>query len=133
MKKKQVDRPKIYQNWMTEAMAMRRRLVGCPLSVEAQAMWSYLMYRLNAAFWRQPMCLAIGEIAGSLMISSKRARRARHELSEKGFILFEQPQGQPFGFYYMMSCQMPGEIIQCRTPEDVLRDQIAKAADVEEA
>ena len=72
--------------WMQEIRYFYKRQLSFPLSTHAQALWSYLMYRGNEAFWHFPLRLSLMELAGGTKMSVTMVKRARRELEDYGYI-----------------------------------------------
>ena len=94
--------------WMQEIRYFYRRQVSYPLSVHAQALWGYLMYRSNENFWHFPIRLSVYELAGATKMSATMVKRARRELEDGGYLLHEVYGGNKPAGYYMLSCLRPG-------------------------
>ncbi len=73
------------------------------ISPNAQAMWHYLMYRANMNWWHYPLCLNVPELAYALKMSTATVKRARDELTKKGYIRWESPGGARAARYYIIS------------------------------
>jgi len=73
------------------------------LSASAQLMWHYLMYRANENWWHYPLCLNVPEIAFAIKMSIASVKRAREELTQKGFIRWESSGGSRAAKYYILS------------------------------
>ena len=73
------------------------------ISVYAQAMWHYLMYRANENWWNYPLCLNIPEIAYATKMSISNVKRSRDELTQKGFIRWVSQGGSKPAKYYIIS------------------------------
>ena len=93
---------------MQEIRYFYRRQVSYPLSVHAQALWGYLMYRSNENFWHFPIRLSVYELAGATKMSATMVKRARRELEDGGYLLHEVYGGNKPAGYYMLSCLRPG-------------------------
>ena len=111
-------------NFIRECTTFFRRQTVDPLSMGAQALWHYLFYRLNEAYWAQPMFLTTNELAGALRISPGSATRYRDELAEKGYILYEHARKKHMGRYYVMSCDNPGEILRIKSPREQVEEDM---------
>lgn len=85
-----------------------------PVSANAQALWNYLMYRANAAWWVMPLVLRTDELTGAVKLSKSAFKRARQELVEAKFLLVESQGGNRPSRYYLTSCVRPGSFIQPR-------------------
>ncbi len=73
------------------------------ISTNAQAFWHYLMYRANENWWHYPLCLNVPEIAFAIKMSIASVKRAREELTQKGFIRWESSGGSRAAKYYILS------------------------------
>ncbi|MCR5437992.1 MAG: helix-turn-helix domain-containing protein [Selenomonas sp.] len=89
--------------WMQEIRYFYKRQLSFPLSTHAQALWSYLMYRGNEAFWHFPIRLSLMELAGATGMSLTMVKRARRELEEYGYIRHKAFGGNRPAGYYMLS------------------------------
>lgn len=89
------------------------------MSAEAQALWHYLMYRANAAFWQMPLVLQSAEIEGAVKLSESSFKRARKVLEENGYLIVEAQGGRRQSHYYLLSCVSPGKVLQ---PAKILKD-----------
>ena len=78
-----------------------------PVSACAQALWHYLFYRANAAFWQFPLKIQANEIAGALRISRSAFMRSREELRSAGYLLYEHDPGTRTVKYYLVSNVRP--------------------------
>ena len=90
--------------WMQEIRYFYKRQLSFPLSTHAQALWSYLMYRGNEAFWHFPIRLSLMELAGATGMSLTMVKRARRELEAYGYIRHQAFGGNRPAGYYMLSC-----------------------------
>lgn len=88
-----------------------------PVSAHAQALWHYLFYRANAAFWQFPLQLQLNEMAGALRLSRSSVQRAREELCGAGYLLYEHDPGKRTVKYYLVSNVRPHMLV---TPEEML-------------
>ncbi len=73
------------------------------ISVSAQAMWHYLMYKANENWWHYPLCLNIPEIAYATKMSISTVKRCRDELTQKGYIRWVSKGGSKAAQYYILS------------------------------
>ena len=74
-----------------------------PVSACAQALWHYLFYRANAAFWQFPLKIQANEIAGALRSA--------------GYLLYEHGPGTRTVKYYLVSNVRPHMLV---TPAEML-------------
>jgi len=111
--------------WIAEIKYFYMRQSLSPLSAEAQALWHYLMYRANAAFWQMPLILQTAEIAGAVKLSESSFKRARKALEEGGYLIVEAQGGRRQSHYYLMSCFTPGKVLE---PARILKDADEKDA-----
>jgi hypothetical protein len=89
--------------WMQEIRYFYKRQLSFPLSTHAQALWSYLMYRGNEAFWHFPLRLSLMELAGGTKMSVTMVKRARRELEDYGYIRHQSFGGNKPAGYYILS------------------------------
>ena len=89
--------------WMQEIRFFYKRQLAFPLSTHAQALWSYLMYRGNEAFWHFPIRLSLLELAGATKMSVTMVKRARRELEDYGYIRHQSFGGNKPAGYYILS------------------------------
>lgn len=75
------------------------------------------LYRANAAYWQFPLHLQLNELAGALRLSRSSVQRARAELAEQGYLLYEQEPGNRSVKYYLISNVRPHMLM---TPEEML-------------
>lgn len=102
--------------WMSEIRYFYATQTERPLSAHAQAVWHYLMYRANGVWWRLPLVLRTGELAGALKMSVSAVKKARKELVDGKYILHESQSGNKAACYYLLSMVRQGELI--RRPDD---------------
>lgn len=88
-----------------------------PVSAYAQALWHYLFYRANAAFWQFPLQIQANEIAGALRISRSAVMRSRDELRDSGYLLYEHDPGTRTVKYYLVSNVRPHMLV---TPDEMM-------------
>ena len=88
-----------------------------PDAAGAQALWHYLFYRANAAFWQFPLKIQANEIAGALRISRSAFMRSREELRSAGYLLYEHAPGTRTVKYYLVSNVRPHMLV---TPAEML-------------
>ena len=103
--------------FITEFRYFHQMMPVRPLSASAQALWQYLFYRANAAYWQFPLHLQLNELAGALRLSRSSVQRARAELAEQGYLLYEQEPGSRSVKYYLISNVRPHMLM---TPEEML-------------
>ena len=96
--------------FITEFRYFHQMMPVRPLSASAQALWQYLFYRANAAYWQFPLHLQLNELAGALRISRSSVQRARAELAE-------QEPGSRSVKYYLISNVRPHMLMM---PEEML-------------
>ena len=89
--------------WMQEIRYFYKRQLAFPLSAHAQALWAYLMYRGNEAFWHFPIRLSLLELAGATKMSVTMVKRARRELEDYGYIRHQSFGGNKPAGYYILS------------------------------
>ena len=106
--------------WITEIKYFYTSQSCRPVSAEAQALWHYLMYRANAAFWQMPLVLQSAEIEGAVKLSESSFKRARKVLEENGYLMVEAQGGRRQSHYYLLSCVSPGKVLQ---PAKILKDE----------
>lgn len=94
--------------WISEIRYFYIRQLAFPLSPHAQALWHWLMWKLNSAFWCQPIKLSLAELAGGTKMSPSMVKKARAELIEGGYIIHEPMGGARPASYLMLSCIRPG-------------------------
>lgn len=99
-------------DWITEIRYFYRSQYLRPLSTQAQALWHYLMYRENEAFWQPPIYLHAAEIHGAVGISLSSFKKARRELVEGGYLCHEAAVGNKAAGYSLLSCVVPGRVIR---------------------
>lgn len=99
--------------WIGEERYFYINLVLRPLSPNAQALWHYLMYRANGAFWQFPIYLRTAEIIGAVGLSRSSFIRARQELLDSEYICCSEKRGKPTG-YALMSNIRYGCLMQPR-------------------
>ena len=75
-----------------------------PVSASAQALWNYLMYRANAAWWAMPLIIRHAELEGALGLGPWAFKEARRELVEA------QGGSRP-SKYFLLSCVRPGAVM----------------------
>ena len=90
-------------NWILELRGFFQRQINYPLSPHAQAMWQYLMYRANSAWWKFPLVLHLSELSGALNMSITTVKKAREELVSGRYILHESQRGNRAACYYILS------------------------------
>ena len=61
--------------FITEFRYFHQMMPVRPLSASAQALWQYLFYRANAAYWQFPLHLQLNELAGALRLSRSSVQR----------------------------------------------------------
>lgn len=88
-----------------------------PVSARAQALWHYLFYRANAAFWQFPLQIQLNEMAGALRLSRSAVIRSREELRDSGYLLYEHDPGKRAIKYYLVSNVRPHMLV---TPDEML-------------
>lgn len=103
--------------FITEFRYFHQMMPVRPLSASAQALWQYLFYRANAAYWQFPLHLQLNELAGALRLSRSSVQRARAELAEQGYLLYKQEPGSRSVKYYLISNVRPHMLM---TPEEML-------------
>lgn len=103
--------------FITEFRYFHQMMPVRPLSASAQALWHYLFYRANAAFWQFPLYLQLNEMAGALRLSRSSVQRAREELVQQGYLIYEQEPGSRSVKYYLISNVRPHMLM---TPEEML-------------
>lgn len=103
--------------FITEFRYFHQMMPVRPLSASAQALWQYLFYRANAAYWQFPLHMQLNELAGALRLSRSSVQRARAELAEQGYLLYEQEPGSRSAKYYLISNVRPHMLM---TPEEML-------------
>lgn len=103
--------------FITEFRYFHQMMPVRPLSASAQALWQYLFYRANAAYWQFPLHLQLNELAGALRLSRSSVQRARAELAQQGYLLYEQEPGSRSVKYYLISNVRPHMLM---TPEEML-------------
>lgn len=103
--------------FITEFRFFHRLQPVRPVSAHAQALWHYLFYRANGAFWQFPLQLQLNELAGALRLSRSAVQRARGELCDAGYLLYEHDPGTRTVKYYLISNVHPHMLV---TPEDML-------------
>lgn len=94
--------------WMSEIRYFYLMQARRPVSVPAQALWNYLMYRANGVWWAMPMALRAGEIQGAMGMTETSFKRARKELEKNKLLVVEPQGGSRPSHYYVMSCVNPG-------------------------
>lgn len=97
---------------MSEIRGFYALQVKSPVSANAQALWNYLMYRANAAWWCMPLIIRNDELQGALGLKLSALKRARGELVDGKFLVIESQGGNKPSHYYLMSCIRPGEALQ---------------------
>lgn len=83
-----------------------------PVSAYAQALWNYLMYRANAAWWVMPLVIRNEELQGALGMKPWIFKAARKELIEGKYLLLEAQGGCRPSRYFLLSCVRPGTVIR---------------------
>jgi hypothetical protein len=83
-----------------------------PVSVSAQALWHYLMYRANGVWWAMPLALRSDEICGALGLGKSAFKRARQELTEHKLLVVEPQGGRRPSLYYVMSAIRQGSAVR---------------------
>ena len=99
---------------MSEIRGFYMLQMRTPLSPNAQALWHYLMYRANAAWWSMPLMLRSDELMGAVKLTRASFKRARQELIAGGFLVLEPQRGRQPSRYYLTSCVRPGSFVQPR-------------------
>ena len=98
--------------WMSEIRGFYGLQSTSPVSFGAQALWNYLMYRANAAWWAMPLVLRNEELQGALGMKPWTFKEARRELVEGKYLMLE-PQGGPLpSRYFLLSCLRPGAVVR---------------------
>ena len=103
--------------WIGEVRYFYTNLILRPLSPNAQALWNYLMYRANGAFWQMPIYLRSAEIIGAVGLSRSGFLRARQELLDNEYICCSERRGKPTG-YALMSNIRSGCLMQPRRKKE---------------
>lgn len=99
--------------WMSEIRSFYINNPRRPLSISAQALWHYLMYRANELWWHQPITLHMHEITGAIGMSDSNFKRARQELVENHLLLHEIQTGNRTPSYVLLSNIVQGEQVHC--------------------
>lgn len=73
------------------------------ISANAQAIWHFFMYKANENWWHYPLYLHIPEIAYATKMSPTSVKRARDELTKKGYIRWQSTGGSGAAQYYILS------------------------------
>ncbi|MBQ7498573.1 MAG: hypothetical protein IJU00_12215 [Selenomonas sp.] len=100
--------------WISEIRGFYMLQMKTPVSAGAQALWHYLMYRANAAWWVMPLVLRSDELMGAVKLTRSSFKRAREELVAAGFLLVEPQGGRQPSRYFLTSCVRPGSFVQPR-------------------
>mgnify|MGYP007070349378 CR=1 FL=1 len=97
--------------WMSEIRGFYGLQSTTPVSASAQALWNYLMYRANAAWWAMPLIIRNAELEGALGLRPWAFKEARRELVEAKFLLVEAQGGSRPSKYFLLSCLRPGAVM----------------------
>ena len=114
--------------WMQEIRYFYKRQLAFPLSPHAQALWAYLMYRGNEAFWHFPIRLSLLELAGATKMSVTMVKRARRELEDYGYIRHQSFGGNKPAGYYILSNINIGQKLAPQTDKGATAAQSVPAA-----
>lgn len=101
--------------FFNEFTAFFRRQITEPLSCNARMLWLLLLHRSNETFWNGPLHLATKELSCALNVSESALNRARAELVDKNYLLYDPASNQYSpGQYLLLSAVVRGEIIVSR-------------------
>lgn len=113
--------------FIAEHNAFYRRLRNSPLSPNAQALWNYLLSRINANYWQQPISIRNDQFTGDMNISKTSLARARDELVEAGLLLYEPAGGRRASAYSLPSVCQPGQIMRQRANiREIIEESLRK-------
>lgn len=85
------------------------------MNCSSRMLWLTLLHRSNRNFWKGALHYSTRELASSLKISESTMKRARKELVENNYLLYDPGTSiRHSGQYLLLSAVAPGDVIVSR-------------------
>lgn len=83
-----------------------------PMNLSSRMLWLVLFQRANRHFWNGALHYSTRELASSLKVSESTIKRARNELVENNFLLYDRGTSiRHSGQYLLLSAVSHGDVI----------------------